>query len=123
MTAIHTWFKCCIPVVFLMAGGVAHAEDSSDGPERPARLGLCTACHGENGVGTAAGAPNLGGQRRGYLVQQLSNYRDGSRSGGPMNALAGSLSDADIEALADWYAAQGECGRTGPGGRGRGRMR
>ena len=75
-------------------------------PPKPARLGLCAACHGENGIATAAGIPHLAAQDRDYLATALRQYRSGDRSATPMRAAAGALSDADIEALAAWYAAQ-----------------
>jgi cytochrome c553 len=73
---------------------------------RPARLGLCAACHGENGVAAASGIPHLAAQDRGYLADALRQYRSGARSAAAMRAAAGALSDADIDALAAWYAAQ-----------------
>jgi cytochrome c553 len=73
---------------------------------RPARLGLCAACHGENGIATASGIPHLAAQDRVYLADALRQYRSGARSAAAMRAAAGTLSDADIEALAAWYASQ-----------------
>jgi cytochrome c553 len=73
---------------------------------RPARIGLCAACHGENGIATSPGVPHLAGQERDYLAGALRQYRSGERSAAAMRAAAGALSDADIAALADWYSAQ-----------------
>jgi cytochrome c553 len=73
---------------------------------RPARLGLCAACHGENGIAAAAGIPHLAAQDRAYLADALRQYRSGTRNAAAMRAAAGALSDADIEALAAWYASQ-----------------
>lgn len=75
-------------------------------PPKPARLGLCAACHGENGVATAAGIPHLAAQDRDYLAAALRQYRGGERTASAMRAVAGALSDADITALAAWYSAQ-----------------
>jgi cytochrome c553 len=73
---------------------------------KPARLGLCAACHGESGVAVARGIPHLAAQDRDYLAAALRQYRSGERTASAMRAAAGSLSDADIDALAAWYAAQ-----------------
>jgi len=81
------------------------AASQAQTPAKP-RLGLCAACHGENGVATAPGTPNLAAQNREYLVAALRQYRAGERTAQAMRAVAGSLSDADIDALAAWYAAQ-----------------
>ena len=75
-------------------------------PERPAKLGLCMACHGDDGTSRAPGTPHLGGQDRIYLERALSDYRSGKRQHVPMTTLANSLQPADVQALAAWYAAQ-----------------
>jgi len=90
----------------LLFATAAHAQP----PQKPARLGLCAACHGESGTAVAAGIPHLAGQDRDYLVAALKQYRNGERQAAAMRAAAGALSDADIVALADWYAAQPRAG-------------
>ncbi|MGA9421066.1 MAG: c-type cytochrome [Rhodanobacteraceae bacterium] len=77
--------------------------------QRPAQLGLCAACHGENGIALAPGTPNLGGQDATYLVAAIEQYRSGKRDNSAMRAVVGALSRADIAALAEWYAAQPGC--------------
>lgn len=73
---------------------------------KPAQLGLCVACHGENGTARQPGTPHLGGQDEAYLALALRAYRDGSRRAAAMNAISNALQPDDIEALARWYAAQ-----------------
>lgn len=73
---------------------------------KPARLGLCAACHGESGVAQVAGAPNLAGQRLDYLRAALAQYRDGRRDVPLMRAAVGPVSTAELDALARWYSAQ-----------------
>jgi cytochrome c553 len=91
-----------LPVLAMLTAAVAHAE----APPKPARLGLCAACHGESGIATAPGIPHLAAQNREYLAAALRQYRSGERTAQAMRAVAGSLSDADIDTLAAWYAAQ-----------------
>jgi cytochrome c553 len=74
--------------------------------EKPAQLGLCVACHGENGTARQPGTPHLGGQDEAYLALALNAYRDGSRKAAAMNAISNALQPDDIEALARWYASQ-----------------
>ncbi|MBA2079458.1 c-type cytochrome [Rhodanobacter sp. PCA2] len=73
---------------------------------KPARLGLCAACHGETGMAVMPGAPNLAGQRLDYLRQALKDYRDGRRDVPVMRTAVGPLSAAELDALARWYSAQ-----------------
>ena len=73
---------------------------------KPAQLGLCVACHGEDGRSLAAGTPHLGGQDEAYLRDSLQAYRDGRRKAVAMNAISNALQPDDIDALARWYASQ-----------------
>ncbi|HET6546061.1 MAG TPA: c-type cytochrome [Rhodanobacteraceae bacterium] len=95
-------------VLFLLLAGAAHAHAQT--PPRPVRLGLCAACHGENGMARGKGIPDLAGQDADYLVAALTQYRSGERSASAMRTVAGALSSADIDALARWYAAQSRAG-------------
>jgi len=65
---------------------------------------LCQNCHGENGVAVLPGAANLSGQQKEYLVAQLRAFRSGSRQNDQMSIIAKTLTDADIENLAEWYS-------------------
>lgn len=66
---------------------------------------LCQTCHGEDGVAVLPGAANLSGQQKEYLREQLRAYRSGSRQHEQMSIVAKTLTDADIENLAEWYSA------------------
>jgi len=78
-------------------------------PPQPAQLGLCAACHGEDGHARIPGAPNLAGQPYPYLLQALHEYRNGQRKAPVMRAAAGPLTEKDMQALARWFAAQSPC--------------
>ena len=70
----------------------------------------CEGCHGVNGKGQApdiSSFPVIGGQHKDYLKTQLAHWRSGERSNsadGVMNNIAKSLTDAEIEALADYIS-------------------
>lgn len=72
----------------------------------------CVNCHGERGHGLEpriSAFPVIGGQRKEYIRQQLFNFRDGRRTNTPnniMNRITGSLTDAQIESLADYVSGQ-----------------
>lgn len=66
----------------------------------------CNQCHGDDGNGRGAAAfPKLAGQTFEYQVRALRAYRDGTRRSGTMAAVAGDLSDAQIEALAQHFGS------------------
>ena len=65
----------------------------------------CANCHGTNGV-SQQGMPNLAGQQRGYLVQQMQDFRAGKRPATIMHQIAKGYSDEQIDALAVYFSAQ-----------------
>jgi cytochrome c553 len=67
------------------------------------KLGTCVTCHGRNGIGTSPMFPNLAGQKSLYMIQQLEHFRSGARKSEVMNVVAKPLTDAEIEALANYY--------------------
>lgn len=81
----------------------ALAGDAAAG--RAKAQALCQNCHGENGVAVIPGAANLSGQQKEYLVQQLRAYRSGSRQSEQMSIVAKTLTDGDIENMAEWYSS------------------
>lgn len=63
------------------------------------KISACKTCHGFNGRGADPVYPKIGQQKFVYLVNQLHNWRDGSRANDPMGqmrAIAKKLSDEDI---------------------------
>ena len=79
---------------------------AGDAPAPPAKVrALCQNCHGEDGVAVIPGAANLSGQQKEYLVQQLRAYRSGKRPSEQMGIISKTLTDGEIEGLAEWYSA------------------
>ncbi|HEY0198452.1 MAG TPA: c-type cytochrome [Rhodanobacter sp.] len=93
-------------VLCLAAVVPARAWSQAAPLQQPSRLGLCAACHGETGHANVPGAPNLAGQPLDYLRSALKQYRDGHRDAPVMRAAIGPVSDAELDALAQWYSAQ-----------------
>ena len=65
----------------------------------------CKGCHGLDGKGTAAGIPNLAGQRGRYLMASLKEYRDRVRTHAALRTIAATMSEADTRAVAAYYAS------------------
>lgn len=71
-----------------------------------ARAASCAACHGADGNAARAGEfPSLAGQGATYLAKQLHDYKSQKRKNPIMLGMAMSLSDADIDNLAAYYAS------------------
>ena len=69
----------------------------------------CSGCHSPRGLGNApAGYPRLGGQHADYIVKQLKDFRAGNRTSDgeamPMRGVAQHMSDAEIDAVANFIS-------------------
>lgn len=65
---------------------------------------MCLSCHGKGAVGNAE-IPRLAGQHSDYLINQLSGFKSGARQNGSMQAMAGTLSEEDVKALAAYFGS------------------
>ena len=66
----------------------------------------CVGCHLPDGAGSAR-YPRLAGQPQAYIVQQLADFKSGTRSNDRahvMRAVAGRLTDDEIRSVADYLA-------------------
>jgi cytochrome c553 len=71
---------------------------------------VCAACHGVNGQSQSPMVPILAGQQKEYIVNQLQDYRDHTRSNKYgvqyMWGMARSLTNKQIQELADYFSKQ-----------------
>jgi len=65
----------------------------------------CTACHTRNGAGESAIMP-LEGRAAADIARTMRAFRSGERAGTVMPQLARGYTDADIDAIAAWFAEQ-----------------
>ena len=67
----------------------------------------CAICHGTEGRGAKDGPLiPLAGLPKDHIAAQMRAFRDGKRPATVMHQLAKGYSDAQIDAIAAWYAAQ-----------------
>ena len=88
----------------ILAGitGAVHAGDVAAGKATSA---TCAGCHGEQGVSNNPLWPNLAGQQEAYLVKQLHDFREGTRSDPMMSPISEPLSDTEIQNLAAYFSS------------------
>jgi cytochrome c553 len=80
----------------------AHAADDIE-----AKVELCAACHGQNGVPTDPKTiPVIWGQERSYLFKQMRDYRNGERDNPIMSPFAKGLAEEDLRKIASYFAAK-----------------
>ena len=68
---------------------------------------MCIGCHGIPGYKTAFPTvyhvPKIAGQQPGYLLNALKAYKSGERSHPSMRGIAASLSEEQMQKLAEYY--------------------
>ncbi len=89
----------------------AAAQAPPAGQGAQPNISLCVGCHEIPGYQTSFPrvyhVPRIGGQSEKYLEAALHEYRKGERDHPTMRAIAAGLNDAQIAALAAYYAALG----------------
>ena len=98
----------CIAAVLALCAA-SPAAFSGDAAAGKAKIGTCMACHGNNGKSTAPNYPNLCAQNEKYLVDALTQYKNGARNNPLMKPMVAMLSDADVENVSAYYASQEPC--------------
>lgn len=69
--------------------------------------GTCAACHGTQGRAVSGAAvPGLAGMPATYMAEQLKAFKAGARPATVMHQLAKGYSDAQIDQIAAYFAAQ-----------------
>jgi cytochrome c553 len=96
-------------VIATLACGVSFNAFAAEGGAAPGKNAeelskSCAACHGADGNGTNAQYPRLSGQYHDYLARALQEYKTGERQNAIMKGFVATLSEADIDLLARYYA-------------------
>jgi len=107
MQALAAYFSSqTVTVGEAVAGQVKQGEQLYRNGNAGAEVPACLACHGPDGAGNALmKVPALTGQHSQYVVTQLQNYANGSRSTDPnkmMETIASRLTPAEMQAVASY---------------------
>lgn len=112
---------CAGVAVALLAATTAYAADPAPAAVKPdaakgealyasgdaaRNITACVACHGAAGNSTIAENPKLDGQIASYLHKQLLDFKSPVRNNAVMTAMAQPLTDADMQNIAAYLAAQ-----------------
>ncbi len=94
-----------IMVVLLMSLVISTAAQAASiyaGKAKAAEV--CSQCHGVRTTSADAPFPPLAGRDEEYLKMALKQYRDKTSISDIMNNIAGSLTDRDINNIANYYS-------------------
>ncbi len=92
-------------VLSLGVAGAAHALEG-DATAGQGKVALCSACHGADGNSMLPNFPNLAGQGERYLIKQMSEIKDGTRSVPEMTGMLTAMTEQDLADIAAHYAGQ-----------------
>lgn len=91
--------------VLALLSGAAQAADAERG-EQLAWQYRCMTCHGNEGVSNDERYPHLAAQKPAYIVDRLKYFKAETEPFNQMNGQARQLTEADMQDLAAYFAAQ-----------------
>jgi len=105
-----------IPKVFaavLAVGAVAVAQTAFGAAPNPdtqrefgAKLQVCGACHGANGVPKSPNIPIIWGQQESYIAKQLHDFRSGDRVAEVMKWMSDTLDGSEVAPGTAFFASK-----------------
>ena len=99
-----------VAVVLAQPSLAQENKTAASGAETP--VSMCIGCHSIPGYQASFPlvyrVPKIGGQTQQYIEVALKAYRQGARNHPSMTAVARGLTDQQISALAQYYAARGD---------------
>ena len=107
----HTLFWAArISAALTLALGLASAaqaqQQTATQLHNRATAAMCANCHGTDGRTVDGSAiPSLVGMPKDYMVLQMKAFKDGSRPATVMHQITKGLTDAQIDTIANYYAA------------------
>jgi sulfide dehydrogenase cytochrome subunit len=87
--------------VAMVLASIAAAPAASPAP--PAGASSCTGCHAAS-TGVDTPIPRLVGKNAADMVAQMQAFKTGQQKSTVMDRIAKGFSDAEIQAIAAWYA-------------------
>lgn len=101
MSAAHRFLSVLGLVVSISASG-AQAQSL---PKSEYLAANCANCHGTNGK-SVGGLPALAGYPKAEFIQAMKDFQSGKREATLMHQISKGYTDAQIEAMATYFAAQ-----------------
>ena len=99
------YFSGIAAVLAIAALNADPAWAQTDALQARSLAATCANCHGTNGA-AAPGMVALAGYDRAGMVKAMADFKSGARSATIMHQLSKGYSDAQIEAIAGYFAAQ-----------------
>ena len=108
--ALKLAFKCAAAAAALLCLSNTAFAQGNTGKEAlyvKSLAATCANCHGTNGKSVdGSTVPSLAGLGKAYHVAQMAAFKNGTRPATVMHQLSKGYSDAQIDTLATYFAAQ-----------------
>ncbi len=111
LSSLRSTIAPLVSTVILAVAGLAsnsafaQADKNPDFAKGQALAGVCSGCHGVDGVSPIPTQPNLAGMSWQYIAKQLKHFKTGQRDNAIMKGFSATLSDADMKSLGVYYAS------------------
>jgi cytochrome c553 len=102
---LSNWNAVALAAAFLFLAPALCAGADAEAGRKKAET-VCAACHGAEGESTNPAVPSLSGQPAQFITTQLFMFREGNRKDDQMTPMAKPLSNAEMNDLAAYFAAQ-----------------
>ncbi len=96
------WKKWALATSVLAVSAIAQAAP----PSAAMLSNACAGCHGTNGGSAGPSMPSLASQSKTAIVDAMKKFKSGERPSTVMGRLAKGYSDAEIEAMGDYFSKQ-----------------
>jgi len=91
----------------LSAAALAMSASAFAAPPTPAMLSnACAGCHGTHGESAGPSMPALAGQSKVAIVESMKGFKSGERPSTVMGRLSKGYSDAEFEAMGEFFSKQ-----------------
>ena len=91
----------------LAAGVLAVSATAQAAPPSPAMLShACAGCHGTNGGSAGLTMPSIASQSKTAIVDAMKKFKSGERPSTVMGRLAKGYTDAEFDAMAEFFSKQ-----------------
>lgn len=84
--------------------GAAGYSSAAAAQQTPGFVLACAPCHGFDGTGHDPSIPNLAGQQRQYLLNQLLAFRGGQRRHPQMSFFSAQMTQEELQQIVDYYS-------------------
>jgi len=95
-----------VPLLLAAALGAAPLPAYSQDAAARNLAAACAICHGTEGRAVTQDVIPLAGLPREHIASQMRAFRDGQRPATVMQQIAKGYNDAQIDAMAAWFASQ-----------------